>query len=265
MPEMGRERAFHEIRRVAEDVLQALHREGPTGVHRHLTPAVAATAPSLVRWLTLISPDQVKVRGVAFDGIVAALRPHYARNHDLVPESLQHHLQNLIEPDGWYPFSDYVTLMRVLATTIDPVKAKGDAYRAFGVIAARRDVDGELPDVPREQRPANIGSLQGAFKGVTGLASLVRRALHLRERYYSRGYYTIKRRSERVLEVTLQEFPASAELCAVSTGYLTQALRSANIGVWVERMSCRGNGDPDCRWELRFSEATDVGDLAVYR
>jgi hypothetical protein len=213
----------------------------------------------------LISSDQIKVRGVAFDGIVAALRPHYTRNNALVPQALHHHLQDLIEPEGWYPFDDYLMLMRVLASTIDPAKAKGDAYRAFGVIAARRDVDGELPDVPREQRPANIGSLSGAFRGVTGLASLVRRALHLRERYYSRGYYTIKRRSERVLEITLQEFPASAELCAVSTGYLTQALRSANVGVWVERVSCRGNGDPDCRWELRFSDTTDVRDLAVYK
>jgi hypothetical protein len=213
----------------------------------------------------LISPDQVKVRGVAFDGIVAALRPHFAHDADVVPEPLQHHLQNLIEPDAWYPFDDYLKLMRVLASTIDPAKAKGDVYRAFGVIAARRDVDGELPDVPREQRPANIGSLQGAFKGVTGLATLVRRALHLRERYYSRGYYTIKRRSERVLEITLEEFPPSAELCAVSTGYLTHALRSANVDVWVERVSCRGHGDPDCRWELRFAETTDVRDLAAYR
>lgn len=213
----------------------------------------------------MISSDQVKVRGVAFDGIVAALRPHYARNNDLVPEALRHHVQDLIEPEGWYAFDDYVALMRILASTIDPTKAKGDAYRAFGVIAARRDVDGELPDVPREQRPASIGSLHGALKGVTGLATLVRRALHLRERYYSRGYYTIKRRSERVLEITLQEFPASAELCAVSTGYLTQVLRSANVSVWVERVSCRGQGDHDCRWELRFSDTTDVRDLAVFR
>jgi hypothetical protein len=108
------------------------------------------------------------------------------------------------------------------------------------------------------------GSLQGALKGVTGLASLIRRALHLRERYYTRGYYTVKRSAERKVEVTLEDFPVSTELCAVSTGYLTTVLRSANVGAWVERLSCRGNGDPDCRWELRFADTTDVADLVVY-
>ena len=45
---------------------------------------------------------------------------------------------------------------------------------------AARDVYGEQPNVPREQRPTGKGSLAGALRGVTGLASLVRRTLHLR-------------------------------------------------------------------------------------
>ncbi len=207
---------------------------------------------------------QVKVKGIALEGALAALRPSFAKSNSLVPEPLRHYLRVAIDLEAWYPFEDYLALLKVLASTIDPAKAKGDVYRAFGVIAAQRDVFGELPNVPREQRPTVTGTLQGAFKGVTGLASLVRRALHLRERYYSRGYYTVKRRGERTLEVTLQEFPACAELCAVSTGYLTHVLRSTSPGTWVERLSCRGLGDPDCRWQVRFAETTDVRDLVVY-
>ena len=40
--------------------------------------------------------------------------------------------------------------------------------------------------------------------------------------------------------------------------------RSAKVGAWVERVSCRGNGDPECRWELKFDDKTDVTDLSLF-
>jgi len=206
----------------------------------------------------------VKVKGMGFAGIVSALRPAYAASHHLVPEALRGRMAAEPDPEAWYPLDEYLALMKILASTIDPAKAKGDVYRAFGVIAAQRDVFGVAPNVPSEQRPKVSGTLQGALKGVTGLASLIRRALHLRERYYSRGYYSVKRVGERKVIVKLEDFPVSAELCAVSTGYLTHVLRSAQVGVWVERISCRGTGDADCRWELRFADNADVTDLSVY-
>ena len=180
----------------------------------------------------MLSLDQVKVKGVGFDGIVSALRPSFEKSNALVPAPLQHYFGEKISPEGWYSLSDYLALMKILASQIDPKKAKGDVYRAFGV---------------------------------TGLATLVRRALHLRERYYSRGYYTIKRAAERKLHITLEEFPPSAELCAVSTGFLTHVMRTASPGSWVERVSCRGNGERDCRWEIRFADGIDVKDLAVFQ
>jgi hypothetical protein len=206
----------------------------------------------------------VKAKGIGLAGLVSALQPAYAAKPELVPPELRHYMSGEPVPEAWYSLSDYLALMRILATTIDPAKAKGDVYRAFGVIAAQRDVFDAAPNVPAELRPKISGSLQGALKGVTGLASLIRRALHLRERYYSRGYYTVKRTGERKVEVKLEDFPVSGELCSVGTGYLTHVLRSAKIGLWMERVSCRANGDPDCRWELKFADDADVSDLAVY-
>jgi hypothetical protein len=205
-----------------------------------------------------------RVKGTALIGVVAALRPAAQRTPELVAEPLRHYLHDELLDANWYSFDDYLALMRILASTIDPAKAKGDVYRAFGVIAAQRDLRGEQSNVPAEQRPKTAGLYSGSFARVTGLASLVRRGLHLREIYYSRGYYKVKRVSERKLEVTLHDFPPSAELCAVSTGYLTEVFRSTKVGIWVERVSCCGNGDADCRWELRFGDTTDVSDLAVF-
>jgi hypothetical protein len=210
------------------------------------------------------SAEQVKVNGIGFEGVVAALRPSFGKTPELIPAPLVHYMSVKIDAAAWYPLPDYIALMKILASTLDPAQAKGDVWRAFGVIAAKRDVFGVQPNVPREQQLATTGSFQGALRGVTGLASLVKRALNLRQRYYSHGYYTVKRVAERKLEVTLQEFPVSAELCAVSTGYLTHMMRSANVGAWVERISCCGNGDASCRWEIRFADATDVRDLSIF-
>lgn len=206
----------------------------------------------------------VKAKGMGFAGIVSALQPAYKAKPELIPPELRKYMNGEPDPNAWYSLADYLALMRILASTIDPAKAKGDVYRAFGVIAAQRDVYGVAPNVPPEQRPQHNRALDGALKGVTGLASLIRRALHLRERYYSRGYYTIKRVGERKVHVTLEDFPVCRELCVVSTGFLTHVLRTARPGTWVERIYCKADGDPDCKWELRFSDDDDVSDLVVY-
>jgi len=208
--------------------------------------------------------QQIQVKGMALLGALSALKPSYERKPELVPERLRHYLNEEVVASSWYRFDDYLELLKILASTIDPAKAKGDIWRAFGVIAAQRDLRGVQDNVPEEQRPQQTALYRGTLKGVTGLATLVRRGLHLRELYYSRGYYKVRRISERKLEIRLHDFPACAELCAVSTGYLTEVFRSAKVGAWVERVSCLGNGDPDCRWELRFDEKTDVSDLAVF-
>jgi hypothetical protein len=206
----------------------------------------------------------VHVKGSALAGTIAGLKPLAEKRPDLVPPALQHYLDEEIGLTAWYPFDDYVALLKILASTMDPAKVQGDPYRAFGIIAARRDLLGTQDTIPEEQRAKQGAVYSGKLKGVTGLASLVRRCLHLRELYYSRGYYKVKRLAERKLLVTLHDFPASAELCATSTGYLIGVFRGANIAVWVERLSCRGNGDPDCRWELKFDDKTDVSDLKAF-
>ena len=82
--------------------------------------------------------SQVKVKGFGFEGIVAALRPAFEKQNELVPEPLRHWLREPIESEAWYPLDDYLVLMRALASTIDPAKAKGDVYRAFGSCERQR-------------------------------------------------------------------------------------------------------------------------------
>ena len=206
----------------------------------------------------------VHVKGSALGGPVAALKPLFAKNAELIPAPLRHYRSEEVVVGNWYPFDDYVALLKILASTIDASKVKGDVWRSFGIIGARRDLQGSQDNLPKEQRAQQGAVYSGKLQGVTGLASLVRRGLHLRELYYSRGYYKVKRLAERKLLVTLHDFPASAELCGVSTGYLIEVFRTAKVATWVERVSCRGNGDAECRWELKFDDKVDVTDLKLF-
>lgn len=206
----------------------------------------------------------LQVKGLALEPTVAAIRPAFERSPELVEEALRGYFAEPIDAAKWYPAPDYLALVRVMGSLMDIEKCKGDPYRAVGIIGARRDIGGDQPAVPQEQRSQVVGAFSGVLSGVTGLATLVRRSLHLRERYYSRGYYKVKRTGERSLLVTLHDFPAAAELCSVSTGYLISVFRHAVPGTWVERLSCRGRGDDDCRWELRFGADTDVTDLKMF-
>ena len=94
---------------------------------------------------------------------------------------------------------------------------------------------GAAPNVSAEQRPKHNAALDGALKGVTGLASLIRRALHLRERYYSRGYYTVKRTGQRTVEVSC----ANGLICfEADAGGVRTCVSPREQG-----LSCRDDGD----------------------
>ena len=210
----------------------------------------------------MVQLEQVKVRGVALDGAVAALRPAHAKDPGRFPHPLRRYFADALDPEGWYPLQDYLDLLKLLAAQMDPAQVKGDPWRAFGVFGAKRDLQSVQDALPAAQQSARAGLFADFMQGQSGLAILIRKGLTLRERYYSRGYYSVVRSGERKVEVTLNDFPLSKELCAVSTGYLTELFRSAKVGAWVERLSCRGDGDANCCWEIRFAEPTDVSSLS---
>ncbi|MDD9967781.1 MAG: hypothetical protein OXR73_16215 [Myxococcales bacterium] len=210
------------------------------------------------------SVEQVQARGLGLLGLVSAIRPAFEDNQEVLPEPLWHYLSDDIDQEGWYPLEEYIEFVRALAGTMDKDKAKGDIYRALGVIAARRDVGGSHGETPENQRPEALGTYRDALSGVTGLATFVRRALRLRERYYSRGYYRVTRVPPLGLCITLNDFPLTRELCAISTGYLIELFRNQVPGTWVERTGCRAVGDPECIWSVRFDQKADLRGLELF-
>jgi hypothetical protein len=192
------------------------------------------------------------------------MKANLALYRKLVRPELQHYLDEDVLVSAWYPMDDYVEMLQLLAANLDPKTMGGDPYRAFGLIAARRDLKGSQTNVPQNQRVDRAGLYKSAIDHGRGLSGRIRRALWLRSLYYSRGHYEARRSGERSLRLTLCDFPVvSAQLCTMSTGYLIEVFHDPPKG-WLEKVSCRARGHSACEWELRFDERADPKDLDTF-
>lgn len=221
--------------------------------------------PPRYRVIGMAKPMQVK--GIAILGVAAAMKANEELYRRRLRPGLHYYLDEPVHIAGWYPMEEYLELLHLLATTIDPKVMGGDAYRAFGIIAARRDLRGDETNVPEEQRVERVGRVgvySSAVDSGLGLGGRIRRGLWLRSLYYSSGHYEARRIGERSLRLVLCDFPVvSAELCRVGTGYLIEVFRSPPKG-WVEKVSCCAQGAAECAWELRFDDSLDPDKLLSF-
>jgi hypothetical protein len=204
---------------------------------------------------------EIQAKGTAFAGVIAAMKSNIPRYRGLLRAELHHYLDEDVLVSAWYSMDDYLELLQTLASSLDPKSVGGDPYRAFGLIAARRDLKGTQTHVPQNQRVDRAGLYKSAIDHGRGLSGRIRRALWLRSLYYSKGHYEARRSGERSLRLTLCDFPVvSAQLCAMSTGYLIEVFHDPPKG-WLDKVSCRARGHNACEWELRFDEHADPKDL----
>jgi hypothetical protein len=206
----------------------------------------------------------MQAKGTAIVGAVAVMKANEEIYRRLLRPQMLHYLDDPVLVSGWYPMEDYLELLRILAATIDPKVMGGDAYRAFGIIAARRDLRGSQTHVPEDQRVERAGLYRSAVDSGLGLSGRIRRGLWLRSLYYSSGHYEATRSGERSLRLTLCDFPmVSAELCRVGTGYLIEVFHQPPKG-WIEKITCRAKGAAECAWELRFDDSADPNELLTF-
>ena len=210
----------------------------------------------------MVEFSQVKVVGFSIVGVVASLKRHHKGMPPNVPDSLKGYFARELGPLEWHPLPDYVALFDMMLQVIAPREQRMQACYGIGTFAGKRDAG--VPAGPGEPPRNPHPHFSVSFDRVHGLAVTVRRALITRERYYSRGYYRVKRTKSHELELVLHEFPASAELCAVSTGYLAELFAAADIGAQVRLTSCLGLGQGSCTWHLTFNPEVDPRSLAAF-
>ncbi len=211
----------------------------------------------------MVDVAQVKVVGFAISGVVAGLmRQHKGAIPPNVPASVKGYFEREPGAVDLYPLADYLTVLDLLLQVVAPKEQRIAACEALGAFAGKRDAG--VPAGPGEPPRVQNPNFRVSFDRMQGLPVVVRRALIMRERYYNRGYYRVKRIRSHELEIELHEFPPSQELCATSTGYLRELFQFANVGADFRRLSCRGAGESSCRWQLAFQPHIDTTSLAAF-
>lgn len=206
----------------------------------------------------------MKAKGMAMIGVVVAMKANEATYRKILPPELIQYLDEPVLISGWYPMQHYIELLRTLASQLDAKVMGADPYRAFGLIAARRDLKNSQEQMPVDHRVQRAGLYKSAVDSGLGLAGRIRRGLWLRSLYYSSGHYEAQRIGERALRLVLREFPViSSELCSIGTGYLIEVFHEAPKG-WIEKVSCRALGRPECVWEVTFDASLDPAELAAF-
>ena len=179
-----------------------------------------------------------------------------------LPDVLKGYFAKEPAPLEWYPLADYLALLDLALAVNAPKEKRFEVCTAFGAFAGKRDsgVPAGPGEPPREMNPHFRLSVDRG----QGLPVLVRRVLSMRERYYNRGFYRVKRTGKRELEITLHEFPTSEELFAISTGYLRELFLAANVGAQIQRIPGSGTAGSPCRWQLSFDLATETASLSAF-
>jgi hypothetical protein len=208
--------------------------------------------------------DILRTKGVIVEAVIAGLRPNLERVRSRIPARLQRYLEEPILASAWYPFDEYMALLDILASTVDPKVVPGDPYLFFGRTAAQRDIGGSQERVPRKQRAPSAGVYRSTVLAGQGVAGQIRRVLAVRRQYFSASTYEVKRTGERTLRIRLLDFPVvSSNSCSGVTGFLDEAFTMLKLGR-VSKTTCKAIGGTECTWELRLDPDVDVSELIAF-
>jgi hypothetical protein len=207
---------------------------------------------------------QVKCVGFSILGMVGALKRQYKGVPPNLPDSVKGYFERELGPTDLYPLADYATLLDLLMQVTAPKGSQRfEACAGLGAFAGKRDAG--VPPGPGEPPRQAHPHFRVSFERVLGLPVVVRRTLSMREKYYNRGYYKVKRTKSHEIEISLHEFPGHPDLCAVSTGYLRELFVAANVGAALRLSTCRGMGDSACTWLVSFRPDIDTSSLVVFQ
>lgn len=207
----------------------------------------------------------VSIKGTGFLPAVVALKAEREKLEPLLPERLKHYVDLTVDLTDWYPVSDFVELIRIIARGLMPDVPAQRAIEYFGQAAAERDLLGSQRMVPVGQRDGRAGLYEGAISKKHDLATTLRRICGLYQLYYDAGEMTVRRSGERALRFRHEGYPmTSPELCYITVGYMRQILKMTGIEGKFEQMTCRALGDPECELHFFIPDDADASALAAF-
>jgi hypothetical protein len=178
-----------------------------------------------------------QVKGSNLLGAVKFLRRHRdAARAELAP-ALHPYLEGRVLQTEWYPEADLVELLRVIAKLIG--NASPDAFELMGRATLQMHL---------------AGVYERLLKGDS--TSLGRRIAAIWQTQHDTGRFTFQSTARGRGIGDLADFGhPSREMCAIISGYLHEALTSADFrDARVTKLGCVLDGEKTCRWECSWAE-----------
>jgi hypothetical protein len=177
----------------------------------------------------------LRTKGTSFVWVVKFIRSQRAEAAKLLPPELSHYLETRVLSSTWYPAADYWGLVRV---TLAIAKMGPEAFPQMGQFLARTDLNGIYKSIVKVGDPARTMASASAIW----------------RNYYDQGDLRAEL-EERAAVVTLHDFPETIRgLCGQLDGYLPEmAVAAGARDVRGVRLSCKADGDRDCRWRVTWT------------
>jgi uncharacterized protein (TIGR02265 family) len=177
------------------------------------------------------------VKGTLVSGVVKALREDSERALPLLDPSLHRYFSEHILSTAWYPENEFWAMVDVMAQLAPPDR---DAYRDLG------------------QREARV-HVETVYSALSHIAEadpprVLSRLTHLWPLQHDTGKLVLGHVSSNELLLALVDYAIVSETaCRTITGYCEGLFEWIGMkNVTVERVHCRGFGDADCDWRVRW-------------
>ena len=179
-----------------------------------------------------------QAKGSNLVGAVKFLRKHRDPARAALSPGLHGYLEQRILPTSWYPERDLVEIMRAVAKLLG--NASLESFEEMGRLTMREHL---------------AGVYERLLKGHP--TNLARRIDTVWQSLHDTGRLTFNGTRPGGGECDLEGFGhPSREMCAIITGYLHEALTSADFrDAAVTKVDCLLDGGKRCRWECCWAEA----------
>jgi hypothetical protein len=199
-------------------------------------------------------------KGTGLIPLVAGLKVHPDIREKLPPR-LRRYLDEPLLPSGWYPEEDYVGLLEVLASKMDPATVGGNVWSFLGRAAAMRDLAGDQDSTPPPSRTPSSGLYRQFVKmEPTNPPEFFLRARKLWQLYHDTGTLDLHRRTGTdvvVLRLSGYDF-AFRGLVESQTAYFLEFARLS--GLKMEGRSVPGAKGAFTDWEFTLEPSAEVAD-----
>lgn len=204
--------------------------------------------------------DHPQHKGTGLIPLVAGLKARPSVREELAPH-LHRYLDEPLLASAWYPERDYLALLEVLASKMDPATVGGNVWTFLGRAAAQRDLVGDQDSIPPPSRTASSGLYRQFIKREpTDAPAFFLRATKLWQLYRDTGTLDVLRRRDSggvVLRLSGYQF-AFRGLIEIQTAYWLEFARLS--GLKLDGRAVPAAKSDFTEWEFSLEPAPGVAE-----